>query len=132
MPQLQMCNGRHGKLTLHRMINGSTETRETRSTGSFNHSQSAHLFSTDGTPHIVTRATHCKCALLHIILCTDRNIENHLVWPIVRNSKYLEKTTFGKLDLFPSSGEGKETTSLFGPLQSFNLEHCTSDSMHLG
>jgi hypothetical protein len=29
---------------------------------------------------------------------------------------YLENTTFRKLDLFPSSGEGKETPTLLGPV----------------
>jgi hypothetical protein len=31
---------------------------------------------------------------------------------VVRKSKQLENTTFRKLDLFPSSGEGRETPNL--------------------
>jgi hypothetical protein len=34
---------------------------------------------------------------------------------IANNSKYLENTTFRKLDLSPSSVEGKETSTLLGP-----------------
>jgi hypothetical protein len=41
----------------------------------------------------------------------------------------LENTTFQKLDLFPSSGEGRETTTLLGPLERANLNHWTKDPM---
>jgi hypothetical protein len=41
---------------------------------------------------------------------------------IVKNSK---NTTFRKLDLFPSSGEGKPT--LLGPLDRASLSHRTID-----
>jgi hypothetical protein len=34
----------------------------------------------------------------------------------------LENTTFQKLDLFPSSGEGRETPTLLGPLERANLK----------
>jgi hypothetical protein len=40
---------------------------------------------------------------------------------IVRNSKYLENTTSRKLDLFPSSGEGRETSDRLGPLEWLRL-----------
>jgi hypothetical protein len=43
----------------------------------------------------------------------------------VRNSTELEKTTFRKLELFPSWGEGMETSTLLGPLERANLHHCT-------
>jgi hypothetical protein len=35
---------------------------------------------------------------------------------IVRISKKLENAAFRKLDLFPSSGEGKEKSALFDPM----------------
>jgi hypothetical protein len=38
-----------------------------------------------------------------------------------------ENTTFQKLDLFPFSGEGRETHTLLGPLESANLHHWTLD-----
>jgi hypothetical protein len=37
----------------------------------------------------------------------------------------LENTTFRKLDLFPSSGDG-ETPALLGPLERANLNHWTT------
>jgi hypothetical protein len=40
---------------------------------------------------------------------------------IIRNSKLLENTSFQKLDLFPISGEGRETLTLLGPLGIANL-----------
>jgi hypothetical protein len=42
---------------------------------------------------------------------------------IVQNSNQLENTTFQKLDLFPSSGEVRETPILLGPLERANLNH---------
>jgi hypothetical protein len=42
---------------------------------------------------------------------------------IVRNSNELENTTFRKLDLFPSSGEERETSTLLGPLERDNHNH---------
>jgi hypothetical protein len=36
-----------------------------------------------------------------------------------------ENTTFRKLRLFPSSGEGSETPALLGSLESANLNHWT-------
>jgi hypothetical protein len=38
----------------------------------------------------------------------------------------LENTTFRKLDLFPSSVEGRETPALLGPLERANLNHWTN------
>jgi hypothetical protein len=35
----------------------------------------------------------------------------------------LENTTFRKLDLFPSSGEGREIPTLLGSLERANLNH---------
>jgi hypothetical protein len=40
---------------------------------------------------------------------------------IVRNSKEPENTTSLKLDLFLSSGEGRESPTLSGPLERANL-----------
>jgi hypothetical protein len=37
----------------------------------------------------------------------------------------LENTTFWKLDLFLSSGEGRETSTLLGPLERSNLNQWT-------
>jgi hypothetical protein len=34
---------------------------------------------------------------------------------------------FPKLDLFPSSGEETETTTLLGPSETFNLNHSSSN-----
>jgi hypothetical protein len=42
---------------------------------------------------------------------------------IVWNSKLTKNTTFRKLDLFPSSGEGKETPTLLDPLERTILNH---------
>jgi hypothetical protein len=36
-------------------------------------------------------------------------------------SPVLEDTTFRKLDLFPSSGEGRETPTLLGPLERMSV-----------
>jgi hypothetical protein len=44
---------------------------------------------------------------------------------IVRNSKSVENTATGKLELFPSSGKGKETPTLLGPLETAYLNHWT-------
>jgi hypothetical protein len=38
------------------------------------------------------------------------------ILPITRNSKYLEKTTFWKFDLFLSSDEGSETPTVLGSI----------------
>jgi hypothetical protein len=42
------------------------------------------------------------------------------------NSKWLENTTFQKLDLFLSSGDGRETPTLLGPLGRANLNQWTN------
>jgi hypothetical protein len=47
---------------------------------------------------------------------------------IVWNSKQIENTTFWKLDLFLSSGEGRETPILLGP--SFNRLNRVGASLH--
>jgi hypothetical protein len=46
---------------------------------------------------------------------------------IVRKSKKLDNTTFRKLDLLPSSGEGgRGTPTLLGPLDRANFNHWTN------
>jgi hypothetical protein len=42
---------------------------------------------------------------------------------IVQISKYLENAMFQKLDLCPSSGEGRETPALSGSSKSDNFNH---------
>jgi hypothetical protein len=42
------------------------------------------------------------------------------------NLKALKNTTFRKLDLFPSSGEGMGTSTLLGPLTRADPSHCTT------
>jgi hypothetical protein len=49
---------------------------------------------------------------------------------IARNSENWN-TAFRKLDLFPSSGEGRETPTLLGPLERANLKHWTTHVMLL-
>jgi hypothetical protein len=44
------------------------------------------------------------------------NTENYWVFGLFPSSGILENTTIRKLDLFPSSGEGKTPTQL-GPLE---------------
>jgi hypothetical protein len=71
-----------------------------------------------------------SCLMEYEIRCLPKvNLEYSLelldFWtlPIARNSKYLENTTLWKLGLFLSSGEGKETPTLIGPLERANLNH---------
>jgi hypothetical protein len=47
---------------------------------------------------------------------------------IAHNSKRLENTTFRKLDLFPSSGNGRETPTLLGRLERGNLNQTVTSS----
>jgi hypothetical protein len=42
-----------------------------------------------------------------------------------RLEKKIENTTFRKPDLFPYSGEGRETPTLLGPLERVKLIHWT-------
>jgi hypothetical protein len=51
---------------------------------------------------------------------------------VVRNSKQLEGTTIRKLDLFQSSGEGRETPTLLGALEwaILNLEFRPMDELY--
>jgi hypothetical protein len=44
----------------------------------------------------------------------------------------LENTMFRKLDLFPPSDEGRDTTTLLGPLERANLNHWTTGSNRAG
>jgi hypothetical protein len=63
-----------------------------------------------------------------MVLTIAYNIQNHwglLTLPIGRNSKYLESTTFRKLDLFLSSGDESETPAPLGPLEFATLNHWT-------
>jgi hypothetical protein len=48
-----------------------------------------------------------------------------IVIVIKKHSKNSKNTTFRKLDLFPSSGEGQPT--LLGPLERGSLSHRTTD-----
>jgi hypothetical protein len=63
----------------------------------------------------------------------QKSLESESHWvrgflSIVRNSNKLENITFRKLDLFPSSCEGKETSSaLLDPLEWANLNHSRSN-----
>jgi hypothetical protein len=43
----------------------------------------------------------------------------------------IENTTFRKLDLFPSSGEGREITILLFPLERVNLNHWTDETFFI-
>jgi hypothetical protein len=45
---------------------------------------------------------------------------------IIQNSKYWKTQPFWKLDLFLSSGEGRETSTLLGPSERPNLNHWTN------
>jgi hypothetical protein len=54
-------------------------------------------------------------------------IQNHLVCGLRPSSEILNKrTTFRKLNQFPSSGERNEAPTLLGPLDSSNLNHLPS------
>jgi hypothetical protein len=52
------------------------------------------------------------------------NVQSHWVYGLCPSSRILnnQKAVFRKLDLFPSSGEGKETPTVLGPLGK-NLKH---------
>jgi hypothetical protein len=52
------------------------------------------------------------------------NAQNYWVSGLCPSSGILNTTekTFRKLDLFPSSGEGKKTPTLLGPLERANLQ----------
>jgi hypothetical protein len=57
------------------------------------------------------------------------NTHNHWVSALCllsANSKYLENTTCQKLDLFPSSGEGRETPNQLRLLERANINHLVS------
>jgi hypothetical protein len=51
---------------------------------------------------------------------------------IVRCCKKVENTTFRKLGLYPTSGEGGETPTLSGHLKRANLNHWTFCSLVFG
>jgi hypothetical protein len=52
------------------------------------------------------------------------NTLDYGVFGLYPSSDVLKDTTFRKLDLFPSSGEGLEIPTLLGPLERANLNHC--------
>jgi hypothetical protein len=63
---------------------------------------------------------------LHKILCLQCCYsESQDLWAssIIQNAKYLENIMFWESDLFASSGEGRETPALLGPLEKANLSH---------
>jgi hypothetical protein len=52
-----------------------------------------------------------------------RKLQNYWIFGPFPSSGILEKTTFRKLDLFPSSGEGGGEDTQLGPLERANLNH---------
>jgi hypothetical protein len=57
----------------------------------------------------------------------NRHYQNHWlcgIWPSSGILNTIEKTTFRVLETFASSGEEKETSTLLGPLERTNLNHC--------
>jgi hypothetical protein len=56
------------------------------------------------------------------------NTQNYWVLGLFPSSGILDNTTFRKLDLFLSYGEGggEKTPTHLGPLERANLNHCTS------
>jgi hypothetical protein len=68
------------------------------------------------------------------MVCNTISVFLHIVYR--PDSKQLENTTFRTLDLFPSSGEGRETPTLLSPLKrpAFNHRSCVENvlfSSHL-
>jgi hypothetical protein len=57
------------------------------------------------------------------LIFNEKRLQELRILSIIQNSKQLENTTFRKLDLFPSSGDRKETPTLLGPLERANLNH---------
>jgi hypothetical protein len=54
-----------------------------------------------------------------------------IVWYSKKKKTTQKKTTFRKLDLFPSSGEEWETSTLFDPLERPNLSHWIAFRIYL-
>jgi hypothetical protein len=54
-------------------------------------------------------------------------------WTLVHRPEFwmLVTSTFRKLDLFPSSGEGSETPTLLGPLERANLDNWSGSACWL-
>jgi hypothetical protein len=79
------------------------------------------------SPKALLMMVHTPTILNEITLEQQLISELLALWtlPIVRNYKY-QKTAFRKVDLFPSSVEGRETPALLGPLERTNLNHWTS------
>jgi hypothetical protein len=65
--------------------------------------------------------------LLKCRVRTTLRITGFCTLSIVRNSKCYKNTTFRKLDLFPSSGEGRKTPTLLGPLEIASLSLLTTN-----
>jgi hypothetical protein len=58
------------------------------------------------------------------------NTQNYWVYGLCISPgilKKLEITTFRKLDLSPFSNEGRETSTMSGPLETANLNNWTTD-----
>jgi hypothetical protein len=53
----------------------------------------------------------------YFLQCNHSESSGFFTLSIVLNSKYIEITMFRKLDLFPSSGKGRNTSTLLGPLE---------------
>jgi hypothetical protein len=54
------------------------------------------------------------------------SIERIMFLDFTHSLMFIKKTTFRKLDLFPSSGEIKVASALLGPLETVNTNHWTS------
>jgi hypothetical protein len=67
--------------------------------------------------------SHVNCPTWHLHIANYSNLSETLgFWNV---SMY--NATFRKLDVFPSSGEWRETPILLGPLQTANLNHFLRD-----
>jgi hypothetical protein len=83
---------------------------------------SAYIYS------IVRSRTKATELVVYIYICSST--QNHWISGICPSTGIVTtmKYNFRKLDLFPSSGEGRETPTLLGPLERDNLNHWTSDT----
>jgi hypothetical protein len=83
------------------------------------------LRSKYSTQHPVLK--HPQSIAIQRVLTMLCNTQNRRVSGLRPPSRILHnyKTTFRKLDVFPSSDEGRETPALLGPLERDNLNHWT-------
>jgi hypothetical protein len=105
------------------------------------------LVLTDQCLSFAYAALHCNC-FYKKMLVNEKRIEKfhlHDIWQAEHMHRItgflhfvhcpvfykLEKTTFRKLDLFPSSGEGEKTPAMLGPLERANLSHLRLEHMRL-